>query len=101
MAWSIYKNSSYSFNEWERCYTAWFVDYDMDTKHFPNKVKFLHDGWYDVYFDNDYVTCKVTNGEWDRDVHDKIITMVHRTYHGDFIEGFEKRDGRINVLIGS
>jgi hypothetical protein len=101
MAWSIYKDSSRSYKDWERCYTAWYVDHDVDTNHFPNKIKFLHDGYVDVYFDEDCITCKVTGGEWDRDTHDKIFQMVARTYHGVFIEGFEKRAGRINVIMGS
>lgn len=101
MTWSIYKNSSLSYDQWESNYVAWFIDHDMDTNHFPNKVKFLHDGWYDVYFGKDYATCKVTGGQWDPDTEQRILKVVSRTYHGDFIEGFERRNGRIEVIIGS
>jgi hypothetical protein len=101
MAWSIYKDSSRSYKDWECCYTAWYVDHDVDTNHFPNKIKFMHDGYVDVYFDGNHVTCKVEGGEWGRETERQIVGMVSRTYHGEFIEGFEKRDGKINVIMGS
>lgn len=101
MTWSIYKNSSLPHNEWQPCYTAWFMDQDVKTSHAMNKVKFLHDGWYPVYFGKDYVTCQVQDGQWARDTERKILDMVSNYYHGDYIEGFEKIDGRLEVIIGS
>jgi hypothetical protein len=101
MTWSIFKDSSKNYNDWECCYTAWFVDYDSKTDHFPNKIRFFHDGYVDVHFDGNYVTCKVSGGEWERETESKILRMVAETYHGEYIEGFERRKGKIHVVIGS
>jgi hypothetical protein len=101
MTWSIFKDSSRDVKDWECCYAAWYVDYDVDTNHFPNKIKFLHDGYVDVYFGTDYVTCKVEGGEWARDTEQKILGMVSKSYWGEFVEGFAKRQGTIEVIMGS
>lgn len=103
MTWSIYKDSSRDFSEWECCYVAWYTDYTVDTNHAPNRVKFLHDGYVDVYFDGNYVTCKVEGGHWARDTEQKILAMVSETYWGTFVEGFykNKESGRIEVIMGS
>ena len=102
MTWSIYKDtSSNSVDDWQSCYTAWFVDYDVDTNHFPNKIKFLHDGEVDVYYGTDFVTCRVESGQWAPLTERKILDMVSKTYWGTFIEGFSKKNGRIEVSMGS
>lgn len=101
MTWSIYKDTSYHYNEWQECHTAWFFDHDVTTNNPMNNIRFLHDGLHDVYFDKNYVTCGVTNGLWDPDTEQKILYLVSSTYHGEYIEGFERHDGKIRVLIGS
>lgn len=101
MTWSIFKDSTRPYKEWECCYTAWFVDEDIETNHYPNKIKFLHDGYVDVYFNGDVVTCKVEGGEWVRETERQILDLVSRTYHGTFIEGFYRTAGKINVIMGS
>jgi len=103
MTWSIYKDSSRDVSDWECCYVAWYTDYTVDTNHAPNRVKFLHDGYVDVYFDGNYVTCKVEGGHWARDTEQKILAMVSETYWGTFVEGFfkNKDNGRIEVIMGS
>jgi hypothetical protein len=75
----------------------------VDTNHFPNRIKFLHDGFVDVYFNNKFVTCKVEGGQWARDTEQKILEMVSKTYWGSFVEGFYKNrdNGRIEVIMGS
>ena len=103
MTWSIYKDSSRDVSDWECCYVAWYTDYTVDTNHAPNRVKFLHDGYVDVYFDGNFVTCKVEGGHWARDTEQKILAMVSETYWGTFVEGFfkNKDNGRIEVIMGS
>ena len=101
MTWSIFKDSTRPYKEWEPCYTAWFIDEDMDTNYFPNKIKFLHDGYVDVYFEGNYVTCKVVGGEWARETERQILGMVSLTYHGTFIERFYRAGGKIHVVMGS
>lgn len=102
MVWSIYKDSSINVDAWEPCYTAWFTDYDMDTNHAPLRVKFLHAGEHDVWYDGNKTTIAVDkNGLWESNAEKLILKMTHKTYHGDFVEGFYKRDGKIHVSIGS
>ena len=101
MAWSIYKDTSGDVNDWQECHVAWFVDYDVDTNHEPNRIKFLHDGYVDVYYGTDYVTCKVEGGQWASDTERKILDMVSKTYWGIYVEGFCKRQGTIEVIMGS
>lgn len=102
MTWSIYKDSTRPYKDWERCYTAWFVDEDIETNHYPNKIKFLHDGYVDIHFgDYGVVTCKVTAGCWDHGTEQKIVEMTRRTYHGECIEGFYRTAGKIYVTMGS
>lgn len=102
MTWSIYKDTTgRSVRDWEECHTAWFVDQDIITNHYPNRIKFLHDGYHEVYFDSNMITCRVVDGRWAPETHRDILEMVGKTYWGEFIEGFERRDGKLHVLIGS
>ena len=101
MTWSIYKDTSHPSDDMIECYTAWFIDQDMDTNHFPNKIKFMHDGEVDVYYYNEVVTCTVENGQWAADTEQKILRMVSDSYWGTFIEGFYKKNGKIYVSMGS
>ena len=103
MTWSIYKDITKADNEMVPCYSAYFIDQDMDTNHFPNRVKFMHDGEVDVYYDSDgdVVTCTVENGQWAADTEQKILRMVSESYWGTFIEGFYKKNGKIYVTMGS
>ena len=103
MTWSIYKDSSRDVSDWECCYVAWYTDYTVDTNYAPNRIKFLHDGYIDVYFGKDYVTCKVEGGQWTRDTEQKILGMVSKSYWAEFVEGFlkNKDNGRIEVIMGS
>ena len=101
MTWSIYKDTCRDFKDWECCYIAWYTDYTLKTNYAPNRVKFLHDGFVDVYFGDEFVTCKVEGGQWARDTEQKILDLVRKSYWGAFIEGFAKRNGRIEVIMGS
>jgi hypothetical protein len=104
MTWSIFKDiTNIVQDEMVPCYTAWFIDQDMETNHSPNRVKFLHDGEVDVYYDSDglRVTCTVENGQWAADTERKILKMVSETYWGTFIEGFYRKNGKIYVTMGS
>ena len=101
MAWSMYKNSEGPFETWEPNYVAWYVNKDMDTNHYPNRIKFLHDGPVEVHFDNNSVTCTVIDGKWAPDTERKICDMVAKTYWGIYIEGFAMIEGKLNVLMGS
>lgn len=101
MAWSIYKDTSGDVKDWQECHVAWFVDYDVDTNHEPNRIKFLHDGYVNVYFEGAFVVCKVERGEWARDTERLILGLVSQTYWGIYVEGFCKRNGRIEVIMGS
>lgn len=102
MVWSIYKNTEgRAVKDWEECHVAWYVDYDMDTNHFPNRVRFLHDGFHEVYFDGNSITCKVVDGRWAPETHRDILNMVEKSYWGMYIEGFELRRGKLVVLVGS
>ncbi len=104
MQWSIYKNSSLPYEQWEECYTAWFVDRDMDTLSSIAKVKFLHDGFYPVYFGKNSTTAEVRDGKFVNveSLKSNIAKLVKMDgYWGTFIEGFEKIDGSIHVVIGS
>lgn len=101
MAWSIFKDSSRDYKDWEINTAAWFVDNDVDTNYFPNKIKFLHDGYVDVHFNNDSVTCKVVGGHWDTDTEAKLLAMVAKSYWGTYVEGFYRENGNINVIMGS
>lgn len=104
MVWSIYKNSSLPYEEWQECHAAWFVDYDMDSTTGFNRVKFLHDGVYPVYFGKYSTFATVKDGQF-QDVEklkSDIAKLVRQDgYWGTFIERFEKRNGNICVAIGS
>ena len=103
MTWSIYKDTcNRPVDGWEENYAAWYVDYDMETNHYPNRVKFLHDGYVHVWFDGLWTTCKVVNGRWAPETHDEILKMVAKAgYWGEFIEGFRLTEKRIHVIMGS
>ena len=102
MVWSIYKDTAGRTVEgWEECHVAWFVDYDTGTNHFPNQIKFLHDGYVDVHFDSNKITCKIVDGRWAPETHRDILEMVGKTYWGEFVEGFYKKDGKMFVTMGS
>ena len=101
MVWSIYKNTERAYDTWEENHIAWYVDYDMKTNHYPNRVKFLHDGFVDVWFDEDHITCKVVDGRWAPETHQDILEMVRKSYWGDFVEGFRLTKNRICVIMGS
>lgn len=101
MVWSIYKDSSKDYNDWERNYAAFYVDDDMVTNHFPNRIKFLHDGIHTVHFDHNFVELEVINGQWAAGSESKILNMTEKTYWGPYVEGFEKREGKLYVIMGS
>jgi len=103
MQWSIYKNSSLPHEEWQECHVAWFIDKDIEASPY-NRVKFLHDGFYPIYYGNEWTQGEVKDGKW-VDVErlkDNIETIVRKEgYWGNYIEQFIKIDGKINVSIGS
>ena len=101
MTWSIYKDSSRDFKDWEECHTAWYVDEDIDTNHYPNRIKFLHDGFVDVHFDSNVITCRVVDGRWAPETHRDILEMTSKTYHGEFVEGFRLSKNQMYVIMGS
>lgn len=104
MQWSIYKNSSLPYEQWEECHSACFIDHDMETSSPFNRVKFLHDGVYPIYYGKNSVHVVVKDGKFEDvgTMKAKIGDLVEMAgYWGSFIEGFEKRDGSIHVRIGS
>lgn len=107
MVWSIYKDTSSSHvDDWQENYVAWYIDEDMDTISYRNRIKFLHDGTYLVYFKHDKgefsTAVDVIDGKFTSDTYDSIMQMVEAAgYWGDFIEGFVKRDHKIRVIMGS
>jgi len=100
MTWSIFKDSSVPFEQWQPCRVAWYIDQDS-TGHHATRVRFLHDGPVRVYFWRDWVECSVVNGEWAGDTEERILSMTRRRYHGEFIEAFVKENGNIQVIMGS
>lgn len=107
MVWSIYKDTSSSYVEdWQENYAAWYYDYDKETSFEPNRVKFLHDGSYLIFFEHDKgelsTVVDVIDGKFTDSTHDAIMDMVKKAgYWGDFIEGFVKRGGKFRVIMGS
>lgn len=107
MTWSLYKDTGRPFEEWEKNMVAWFIDEDASTTYMPNKIKFLHDGEHEVYMSGAAGECKfptkvrVVNGEWEEDAELKILAMTRAYYHGEYIEMFYRRHGKIYVVMGS
>ena len=104
MVWSIYKNSSLPFEEWEECHTAWFMDRDLENTSVENRIKFMHDGFYPVYYGKNWTVAEVKNGQFQNveNLKVKIGVLVEMDgYWGQYIERFEKRNGQIEVCIGS
>lgn len=104
MQWSIYKNSSLDYSEWQECHVAWFVDEDLENASPINCVKFFHDGFYPIYFGKYWTQVEVKDGKF-VDIENlkanigKIVAQDG--YWGTYIERFYKKDGKINVVIGS
>lgn len=104
MIWSIFKNSSLPYERWEECHVAWFVDEDLENASPMNCVKFLHDGFYPIYYGDNWIQAQVKDGKFvdiealKADI-GKIVEMAG--YWGQYIERFYKKDGKINVIIGS
>jgi len=103
MTWSLYKDTNRPYEQWEKNMVAWFIDEDASTTYMPNKIKFLHDGEHDVHFDGAKFPARVrvVNGNWEEDAELKILAMTRAYYHGEYIEMFYKRDGKIYVTMGS
>lgn len=103
MTWSLFKDTGRPFEEWEKNMVAWFIDEDASTTYMPNKIRFLHDGEHDVYFQGPEISTKVrvVNGEWEEDAELKILALTRAYYHGEYIEMFYRRHGKIYVVMGS
>jgi len=102
MTWSIFKDiTNIVQDEMVPCYSAYFIDQDMETNHSPNRVKFLHDGEVNVHYDDQVITCTVKKGMWTKDTEDKILEIVSYSYWGVYIEGFYRKNGKIYVTMGS
>lgn len=99
MVWSIFKDSSLPYEKWEECHVAWYKD--VDAKNSCDHIRFLHDGYHEVYFDENMITCRVVDGRWAPETHRDILDMVEKTYWGLYVEGFERRNGKMHVLMGS
>jgi len=106
MIWSLYKDTRANTSlEWEANPVAWFIDYDAlkrGAAHF-NAVRFLHDGKYEVFFDNHSCILEVKDGKWDiPTAKEEIRKIVDRAgYHGRYIELFFCENGKYHVTIGS
>lgn len=103
MTWSLYKDTGRDYKEWEPNYAAWFVCEDTNTSMITNKIKFLHDGPHEIYFQGAKfpVEISVVNGQWEAQAEEKILAMTFAYYHGTFIEGFYRKDGKLYVIMGS
>lgn len=103
MTWSLFKDTGRPFEEWEKNMVAWFIDEDASTTYMPNKIRFLHDGEHDVYFQGPEISTKVrvVGGEWEEDAELKILALTRAYYHGEYIEMFYRRHGKIYVVMGS
>lgn len=101
--WSIYKDSSRAFEQWEENHVAWYVDEDSKSSNTFSKVKFMHDGPIQVHFilPSISTSIEVKDGKFEVDVENKILDMTKKHYHGQFIEGFYKKDGLMYVIMGS
>lgn len=103
MVWSIYKDTSKSFENWEECDSAFFFDRDIIIAHPENRLKFFEDGTHEVFFEGKKFSVDVINGKFDiqkvKEVVGKAVTEVG--YWGCYIEGFSRRGGKFVVDIGS
>jgi len=103
MTWSIYKDSSLPIEQWEESHCAWFIDKDMLTNHYPNRIKFFSDGQHTINFDGHSCTIEVKDSLFVQPSTQKeILKMVWKAgYWGDYIEGFYRVSGKYYVIIGS
>ena len=102
MTWSIYKDTEGPVEQWEENYAAMYIDYDVDTNHFPNKIKFLRDGMHHIWFGNQWTAVRVVNGQFAPTAHDQLLAIIAKDgYWGTFIEGFSKENGKLVVVVGS
>jgi len=108
MTWSIFKDSSSSnVDDWVPNYIAWYIDYDMETNHEPNRVRFLLDGPVNLYFKwngkESSIIINIIDGMFNKDSIDiDIMYIVRQTgYWGSYVEGFYKHNNKLYVSIGS
>jgi len=102
MEWSIFKDTSGEYEQWELADAAFYWDYDSDASP-TNRLKFFKDGVHEVFFDTSSCKIEVINGKFDIN---KVIPLIkyiveEDEYWGTFIEGFHKKDGKFFVCIGS
>jgi hypothetical protein len=102
MVWSMYKDTEGEYDTWQENPVAYYTNYDIDASPL-NRVKFFRDGVYTVYFDGQSTEVTVVGGQFDIEKTKVAIgEIVERAgYHGAYIEGFDKRKGKIEVCIGS
>jgi hypothetical protein len=107
MVWSIYKDtSSNNVDEWQPNYSAWYYDYDVDTNFSPNRVRFLHDGEHEVWYEFNHkpysTIVNVVNGMFDIHAEYNILNLIKESgYWGVYIEMFYKKNGKLYVGMGS
>lgn len=108
MTWSIFKDTSSSnVDDWVPNYIAWYTDYDIETNHEPNRVRFLSDGPVNLYYKWNgrevSTIINVIDEKFDRNTIDKdIMNLVkHTGYWGMYVEGFYKHKNKLYVSIGS
>lgn len=101
MIWSMYKDTDGEYDQWEENDAAFYINYDIDASTL-NRVKFFKDGVYEVFFGKLSTFLEVKNGKFDIERSKPLIAnIVESQYHGQFIEGFKKKDGKFYVEMGS
>ena len=102
MVWSIYKDTSKSFENWEECDSAFFFDRDIIASP-ENRLKFFEDGMHEVFFEKQSALIEVINGKFDIAKAKRSIGEIVELagYWGSYIEGFSRKNGKFQVDIGS
>jgi len=102
MVWSIYKDTSGDYDDWQEMDAAIF--FDMDCKGSPhNQVRMMHDGIHEVWYDGFSTTVEVKDGKFNiPQAKVSIGEIVEKAgYWGNFIERFYRRNGKFEVSMGS
>ena len=101
MIWSMFKDLDGEYDEWEENDVAFYINEDINATSY-NRVKFFRDGIHEVFFENLSTFLEVKNGKFDIEKAKPLIAnIVSPQYHGQFIEGFKKKDGKFYVEMGS
>ena len=102
MVWSIYKDTSKAYEDWEEADAAFFIDRDIVASDY-NRLKFFEDGIHTVWFEKQSCIVEVVNGKFNiakaKEAIGEAVDLAG--YWGCYIEGFSRRNGKYVVEIGS